>query len=59
MILVPRGTYNAPTPIEVPPGEPLVISATTVRVARDDRGREVGYFVEAGVGTQHSHEAAR
>lgn len=59
MLFIPRGAYRAPMPIEVRSGEPLVIPATTIHVAQDERGREVGYVVEAGVGTQHSHEVAR
>lgn len=54
MTFIPNSKYRRPAPIEVPLGEPVVIPARTVHVARDRFGRELGYVVEDGVGTQHS-----
>lgn len=59
MIFIPRGTYRAPTPIVVPPGEPVVISAGTIHVVRDAGGRELGYLADDGLGTQRSHGVTR
>ncbi|MFB7251726.1 hypothetical protein [Microbacterium sp. NPDC056234] len=49
MIFTPNGNYRRPAPIEVPPGEPLTIPSTTITVAHDARGFEVGYFAKPGV----------
>jgi hypothetical protein len=41
--------------IEVPPGEPAVIPATTVHLVRDERGHDLGYRLEHGPGQQGAH----
>lgn len=53
MTFVPNHAYLRPRPVEVPPGEAFVSPTTTVHVARDPHGREVGYLIEDGVGAQH------
>lgn len=55
----PHGTYNSPAPAVAAPGEALTITASTVHVIHDTRGRELGYLVEAGVGTPRSPEMVR
>ncbi|MDR6866794.1 mannose-6-phosphate isomerase-like protein (cupin superfamily) [Microbacterium resistens] len=53
MTFIPNHKYRRPTPVEVPPGQSITIPATTLHVAHDQRGREVGYVIEPDVGTQH------
>ncbi|MEV8172161.1 hypothetical protein [Microbacterium sp. NPDC077486] len=54
MTFIPSSKYSLPAPVKVPLGEPVVIAARTLHVARDRFGRELGYIVEDGIATQPS-----
>lgn len=57
MAFIPNARYQRPS-VEVAPGEPLIIEATTLHVVSDHRGQEIDYFREHGTGSQRSRGAS-